>query len=200
MRPVAPDPSPDEARSQFRRELVDPRYHTTDPVQRVLDWLDRTLGRSLDAASTVPLLGKVVAMVVLVLLAIALILLISRARRTRTGERSPGPVLADELVTAAELRRRAEQALAEGRDADAVVDGFRTLTVRQVERGVLPDVPQATAREVARALEAGHPAYVQQIEEAALLFDSVLYGERPAARDQAVAVLRLDDRLAGVRR
>lgn len=193
-------PSPDDARRAYRRELLDPKYHTNDPVQRVLDWLQRALNDSLDAASQVPPLGQAAAMLVFLGLAVGLGLLLSRARRTAAARRDSGPVLSQERVTARELRERADSAFSEGRFGDAVVDGFRALTLRQIESGVLGDVPEATAHEVAHSLAADHPDVRREIGQAALLFDLVLYGERPATREQADLVLGLDDRLAGARR
>ena len=48
--------------------------------------------------------------------------------------------------------------MAQGRFADAVVDGFRALALRQAERGRLEDAPGATAHEVADSLAAAYPA------------------------------------------
>ncbi|WP_295656570.1 DUF4129 domain-containing protein [uncultured Nocardioides sp.] len=198
--PLAPlDPSPDEARSLLRRELLRPEYNDQDLLGRLLDWLQRTLDRGLDAASRVPALSTFVAMLVLCLLVLALAWLVSRARGSAAADRAAGPVLTDERVSAAELRARAEAALAEGRADDALVDGFRALAVRQVERGRLPEAPGTTAREVARDLGAAVPALAPRAEEAATRFDLVLYGGRPATREQAVSVLALDDDLVGVR-
>ena len=191
------DPSPDEARSWLRRELVQPDYHDEDLLGRLLDWVERTLRDGLDAASRVPPLSTFVAMVLLCLLVLALGWLLSRARGSAATATAPGPVLGAERVAASVLRARAEDALAEGRHDDAVVDGFRALAVRQVERGRLPDAPGATAHEVARELGRVVPALVGRVDEAAALFDRVLYGGRPATREQAVSVLALDEDLVG---
>jgi hypothetical protein len=138
--------------------------------------------------------------VIFVVLALALGWLASRARRTARAAGADRAVLTAEVVTAAQLRARAEAALTEGRAAEAVVEGFRALTVRQVERGRLTEAPGATAHEVATRLAAEHPPYADRVASAAGLFDSVLYGGRPATPEQARAVLALDDDLAGVRR
>ena len=116
-----------------------------------------------------------------------------------TATTTPPPSCAEESVTAAQVRSRAETALAEGRFEEAVVDGYRAVTLRQVERGRLDDLPQATASEVARTLGAQFPGRRGRVDAAALLFDLVLYGERSATRDQALGVLGLDDELAGAR-
>jgi hypothetical protein len=138
-------------------------------------------------------------MLVLLLLVGGLGWLLSRARRTAQQHRGPGPVLGEGAPTAGELRARAERALAEGRHEDAVVDAFRALAVRQAERGRLEDVPGATAHEVAGVLVAAYPDQRQRVQAAGALFDEVRYGDRRATRDQAAAVLGLDDALAVLR-
>ena len=92
-----------------------------------------------------------------------------------------------------------EAALADGRPEEALVDGFRALAVRQVERGRLDDSPGATAHEVALLLATEFPQHGAAVGDNALLFDLVLYGDRPATPEQATGVLILDDELAGAR-
>jgi hypothetical protein len=193
------DPSPDEARSLLRRELLHPEYHQQNVIQQLLDWLQRRVQGGLDAAQQAPPLSTFAAMVVFVLLVLGLGWLLSRARwsaRTRDDQRA---VLTDEQVTAAELRRRAEAALADGRHEDAVIDGFRALAARQVERGRLDDWPGATAHEVAASLATAYPHQRPRVAGSALLFEAVLYGDRPATREQALGVLDLDNELAELR-
>jgi hypothetical protein len=191
------DPSPDDASSLLRRELVHREYHERNVLEQVFDWIDRLVGGGIDAAAQAPPLSTFAAMVTFLLLALGLGWLLSRGRRTARAARVRGALLTDEVVTADELRARAERALVEGRDGDAVVDGFRALAVRQVERGAIDDLPGATAHEVALALAAVHPGQRQLVDGSAALFDSVLYGGRPASPAQAAEVLRLDDELVG---
>lgn len=193
------DPSPDDARSLLRRELVRPEYHERNVLQQVLDWIDRVVNDTIDAASQAPPLSTFAAMVAFLLLVVGLAWLLSRARRTARAARERGVVIPEESVSAARLRERAERALAEGRHADAVVDGFRALAVRQVERGRLEDRPGATAHEVAVALAASFPEERRRVDGTAALFDAVRYGDRPASPAQAAGVLELDDTLAGRR-
>ena len=191
------DPGGDEARRLLQRELVRPEYHERSLVEEVLDWVDRFVNGTIDAATGAPPLSTFLAMLAFLLLALALGWLLSRARGSARVSRDRAVLRPDEVVTAAELRRRAEQALAEGRHADAVVEGFRALAVRQVERGRLDDLPGATAHEVAVALGTAHPAARGAVDGTAALFDAVRYGDRPATREQAVGVLQLDDALGG---
>ena len=192
------DPSGDEARRLLQRELLRPEYHDRSLVQEVLDRVDRFVTRTIDAATAAPPLSTFLAMLAFLLLALALGWLLSRARRSARATRDRAVLRADEVVTAAQLRTRAERALAEGRHADAVVEGFRALTVRQVERGRLDDLPGATAHEVAAALAASHPEARGAVDRTAALFDAVRYGDRPATREQAAEVLALDDALGHV--
>lgn len=194
------DPSGDEARSELRRELLKPEYHDTDVLGRILDWIDRALDQTVDRASSSPPLATFATILAFLLLGLGLAWLLSQARRTPRLPGSAGPVVEDRSATADELRAAAERALTAGRHEVAVVDGFRALAVRQVERGWIDERPGATAREVAAALGAAHPEQHHRVAAAAGLFDEVRYGDRPATRDQAVAMLALDDALAGVRR
>jgi hypothetical protein len=189
------DPSGSEARSKLRRELVHPEYHQQNLFQQLLDWLIRKVGGGLDRASQAPPLSTLMAMVVFVALALALAWLVSRARRTAREKDEKRAVLTDEVVTADELRARAEVALEAGRFEEAVVEGFRGIAVRQVERGRLSDTPGATAHEVADALAREYAAAADRMHQSARLFDAVLYGGRPASREQAASVLALDDDL-----
>jgi len=194
------DPSGEEARAALRRELIRPEYHDTDVLGRILDWIDRMLNQTVDRASNAPPLSTFAAILAFLLLGLGLAWLLSRARHEPRAARASGPVLEDRTATAAELRAAAERALVEGRHRDAVVDGFRALTVRQVERGRLDDRPGATAHEVALELGAAHPDQQRRVAATAALFDAVRYGDRPASGDQAAEVLALDDALTGVRR
>ena len=188
-------PSGSEARSRLRRELLHPEYHRQNPLQQVVRWLLRKLGGGMDQASQTPLLSTFMAMLVAVALLLALAWLVSRARRTARETEARRAVLTDESVSADELRARAEAALEAGRFEEAVVEGFRAVAVRQVERGRLSDAPGATAHEVADALAREFAPMAEDVHGAARLFDEVLYGDRPATRAQAASVLTLDHEL-----
>ncbi len=193
------DPSGDEARGRLRRELVKPEYYDANIVQRILEWIGRSLDDAVGTADRAPTLTWVAGLVIAVALGAAIALLITRARASGRQSKEAAAVLTDDRVTAAELRARAESALAAGRHEAALVDGFRALAVRQVERGRLDDAPGTTAAEVARALGGEFPTHQPRVSRSAGLFDGVMYGERTASRDQASAVLELDDELRRAR-
>jgi hypothetical protein len=189
-------PSPGRGRSLLRHELLHPQYHDANPVQQVRHWLVRALRNVLHTASGTSPLGTFGVLVVFAALLLLVILLLSRARRSTRRHEVEGAVLTREQVTAAQLRARAAEALAAGRAGDAVVDGFRALTLRQIERGRLDDQPGATAHEVAGSLGTTYAGQRGRIDGSAALFDLVLYGDRPATADQAQEILALDDELA----
>lgn len=191
------DPSGDEGRRLLREELLRGEYHRSDLWNRLLDWVGRLFRGGVDTASASSLFSALVTIVVVLLLVVGLILLLSQLRRDRRRRRQRAEaVLPADRPAAALLRRRAEEALAAGRFSDAVVDGFRALAARQIERGRLDDRPGATAHEIAALLATSYDAHGRRITAAADLFDATLYGERPATADQARLVLGLDDELA----
>lgn len=191
------DPSGDEARRLVRRELADPKYYDANLLQRLTDWLERLVDDTINGVSASGPLSTLLAVIVTLALVAAITLIVSRARRTAQAERRPAAALTDEVITAAELRARAEAALAAGDASAALVDAFRAMAVRQVERQRIDDVPQATAHELARALAVEFPAHAGAVHHGADLFDQTLYGDRRATREQALELLALDDALAG---
>ncbi|MCX6398088.1 MAG: DUF4129 domain-containing protein [Propionibacteriales bacterium] len=192
-------PSPEQADSLLRRELLRPEYHDENPLQQLLRWIGRQFESGLDRASSASPLGSLGALLVFLLVLVLVGWLLSRARRTARRAPDRGAVLTAEPTTASALRARAVAALARGDAGAAVVDGFRAVTLRQIEAGVLDDQPGATAHEVSVGLGTAFPERRARIDQAANLFDLVLYGDRPARPDQAEAVLALDDDLAAVR-
>ncbi len=193
------DPSGDEGRSLLRRELLHSEYHQQNLWQRLLGWLGRLFDRAVGTASGVSWFTTFVALLVGALLLAGLLVVLSRLRRDRRQRARPTALLPDDRPAAAELRRRAEASYAEGRHEEAVVDGFRALAARQIERGRIDDQPGATAHEVAALLAASYPQVGPRVGRTADLFDATLYGDRPATPADAGAVLELDDTLAGTR-
>ncbi|QYJ04060.1 DUF4129 domain-containing protein [Nocardioides panacisoli] len=194
------DPDGDRGRSLLRDELADPQYYSDDLIERALTWISRWLDGLVDTATRADGLSAFLAIVVALALLTALLLLAGRARRTTRLERADRAALPRERVSAAELRDRAEAALAEQRHDDALVDGFRALAVRQIEHGRIADVPQATAHELAHELAGRFPDHGPAIAALADTFDAVLYGDHTATGGRARDALALDDLLAGVRR
>ena len=192
-------PSPDEGRGLLRRELLDRAYHQDDLLNRFVTWLRRTVLDVVETASSAPPVSAFAAMAIGLALVLGLAWLATRARSAPARRIAPGPVITDARTTATQWRDRAERALAEQRHSDALVDGFRALAARQVERGRLEESPGVTAREVVQVLRTSYPERAEAMAEGARLFDLVLYGDREATGEQATFVLALDAQLAGAR-
>ena len=192
-------PSGDEGRRLLRDELLHSEYHRQNVLQRILEWIWRRLEGGVGAATGTSWVATAVTMLVAALLLMGLVALLSRIRRDRRRREVAAAVLTDGRPSASELRRRAESALAEGRHADAVVEAFRALAVRQVEQGRLADQPGTTAHEVAATLATAYPEQSDLVGRSADLFDATFYGDRPASQGDAAALLALDDALAGAR-
>jgi hypothetical protein len=193
------DPSGEEGRRLLRQELLHSEYHQQHLWERFLAWLWRRFEGGVGAASGTSWVTTVVTMLVVALLAIGLAWLVSRVRRDRRARAQAGAVLSEHREGADQLRRRAETALREGRHDDALVDAFRAVAARQVERGRLDDQPGATAHEVATSLATTYPGQGERVGRAADLFDATLYGHHTVSRTAAAEVLALDDALAGGR-
>ena len=190
------EPSGAEGRRLLREELLHGEYHRTDLWSRLLDLVARLFRGGVHAASGSSLVTALVTIVVVVLLVLGLALVLSQVRRDRRRRRQDESVLPADRPAAAVLRRRADDALAAGDFSAAVVDSYRALAVRQVERGRLDDRPGATAHEIAAALATAYDGQRSRIAAAADLFDVTLYGERPATEAQARGLLDLDDDFA----
>ncbi len=200
---IRPDPGP--ARSWLERELDRSEYRQS-LTERFLSWLGdvwAALQASALGASPLSTAAAALALVVLVVLAV---LVASRVRREPTRGPGADTALGTGHIRALEHRRAADAAMSAG-DLDlAVVEGFRAVAARAVERGVLEERPGRTARELATELGPVFPSSAEELAAASTLFDRVFYGHRPpAATGQAVTpseaerVLALDDALRAAR-
>ena len=186
------DPSPDQAHSWLREELSRPEYQDRDILTRIINWFLRQFDNGVNAASGSPILTTLAAIMIFALLVAGFTFLAARTRRSATSGRDSGSVGIDARISAAEYRQRAEQAFAAGDFGTSVVEGFRALATGQVEAGRIEELPQATAREVGALLIAAFPDIATRLTTAARLFDSVLYGDHAATRDQAQDLLAID--------
>lgn len=191
------DPDRDEARRILQEEL-DSGVYQVEPslTSRFLDWLSGLIPQigppqALPSWAPWVLLG-VVLVAVLAVLAFAWR---GRWRQHRLQEDASASVLGDARRDAAEHRRRARAAL-EDDPGLAVLEAYRALTVRAIDRTLLDDRPCTTAHEVAHLLGPVFATHAAQLREAADLFDRVRYGRRAVTRDEARSVLELEDRLS----
>lgn len=191
-------PSSEQARELLRAELAKGQYADRRSVlQRVLEWLDELL----QPGSSGPGVAGVVLWALLVAVLVTLAVLVARRLRRdpRAQTSAPGGLFEAGPATADEHRDRSRAALTSGAWGTAVVEAFRAIARRGVERTVLADAPGLTALEVALALAAAFPSSEQELHRSAATFDEVRYGERSATEAQARALIDLEQHLAASR-
>lgn len=193
--PLVPDPR--DAERLLRDELDGGAYTDSGVLAQLQEWLQDLFSEGSERTSGISQVQTVLAWVSALVLLGLLVYLLTRVRGARAAASGPRALLGDEVTTAAELRRRAERALAEGRHEEALVEGYRALALRQIEDDQVDDVPGATAQEVGRMLATAFPEAAGALLDTAARFDGVLYGRRRASAEQAGSVLGLDDALPG---
>lgn len=199
MKPL-PDPplTPDgeQGRELLRRELSRSDYHDSNFVDRMAEWLGRRFDEVFTGTSNASNWSTIAGLIVLLGFGLLVAYLVSRTRLTlRASDPAPGVLGAEPDVTAAQLRARAEAALAAGDWSVALLDGYRSLALRQIEAGRIDNPPGATAHELADSLQQAFPGAAGQLTEAAWLFDLICYGGRRATREQAERVLAVEGQL-----
>jgi hypothetical protein len=140
-------------------------------------------------------LSTAAALVVVTLLVVVVVLVASRVRRDPASATGTGVGPVDGLMSADEHRRAATTALESGRYDIALVEAFRAIAARAVQRGVLEERPGLTAHELAVGLAPFFPDHAAALAEASAKFDLVFYGDLPATGDDARSVLELDEAL-----
>jgi len=187
----------DEAREAAVRELSDPAYVSDDPnpLQRALNWILDRLGELFAGAGGMSGLTAIVIIVAVVVL----IVIVIRLRTGRTGRalRSGDKVFGSTVLTAAQHRAAAEKAAAAGDLAEAVRERFRAVVRELEQRGVLDARAGRTVDEV--AFEAGQalPVLADDLRGAAVQFDDVWYGGRPATVEGYQTLVSVDGKVRG---
>jgi hypothetical protein len=194
--------SREEARDAAREELSRQEYDSAQPplLIRLVGRALRALGDLLDgAAEAVPggPLGLVLLVLLLALLVGTVLVRVRPGADLRGGR--PAVFAGSAVLTAAQHRQAAEAAAAEGRWADAVRERLRAV-VRDLEaRGVLDPRPGRTAGEVARDAGAMVPGVADDLRRAAVVFDEIWYGGRPADASSYAVLVEVDGRVGSSR-
>lgn len=186
---LRPDPGP--AQTWLRRELARSQYQPT-LVERVQGWLSDILDRAGNNAGRLSDLGWPVLLVVLVLLVAIVALVLSRLQRNPLAPQVSGSVFDDVRRTGAEHRRLADAAFAESDWDTAVIEAVRALSAGLTRRGLAPDDPTVTAREVTALAAPRFPDLAESLEAVARSFEETRYGGRSADRARAQAGLDLE--------
>ena len=194
--PVQPDGR--SARELVERELQEPAYGNVEPglLQRI--WESLSEGFS-SVGLNLPLLGWAVLLVLLVVAALVVARVAGPLRTAARTAQAARPVFADESISAAEHRRRADDHAASGRWEQAVQERFRALVRDLEERTLLDPRPGRTADEAAAEAAVVLPSHAAPLEAAARVFDDISYGGRTASAAQHEQVRALDAVLAQAR-
>ncbi|RDI22227.1 DUF4129 domain-containing protein [Lentzea flaviverrucosa] len=187
----------DEAREAAVRELGDPAYVSDDPnpLERAIDWVLTRLGELFAGAGGM----SGITAVTVVVAVLVLIVIIVRLRVGRTGRalRSDGTVFGSTAMTAAEHRAAAEKAAAAGDLAEAVRERFRAVVRELEQRGVLDARAGRTVDEVAHEAGQALPVLAGDLRGAAVQFDDVWYGGRPATLEGYQQLVSVDGKVRG---
>ena len=189
------DPSTDQARQWLSDELARTEYQDTRSLfQRLMDWLGDRLAdlQSTQGVGGASLPPVVITLVVVLLVAGGVVLLTRIRVESKSVTNRKKTLLGDSVLTADQLRRVAEQALAEGRFDDAVLAWTRAIARDAESRTLLPDARSMTAHEVGTALAVAFPSQVADISRTMDLFDAVAYGDLTASRDDALTARSTD--------
>ena len=194
-------PGRDQAARAAQQELSKQIYQQAQPslLERVLQWLQDQFDQlTTRVASAVP--GGWWGLVVIVLLFVLVVVLV-RWRvggLARTSAVRPA-VFGGATKTAALHRAAADQAAAEGRWDDAVLERFRAVVRQLEERAVIDERAGRTADEA--AVDGGRqlPGCAAALRVGASLFDDVAYGSVPAGPDADRALRDLDESLRAAR-
>ncbi|MBP2327636.1 hypothetical protein JOF56_008021 [Kibdelosporangium banguiense] len=200
MSDIPVDIGRDQARDAALRELSDPAYRDAEPswFTQAVRWVLQRLSDLFDSVgSVVPggLWSIVALMVVLLGIAIGVRLKVGKLARTTSAT-----VFGDRVLTAADHRRAAETAAAQGDLAEAVRERFRAIVRGLEERHVLDPRSGRTVDEAASEAGRWLPEHADALRASARLFDDVWYGGHPATAAGYQSLVDLDLALDGARR
>ena len=200
MRPAAPPPlDPDEARSRVLEELSKPEYDDSPGfITWLLGTLEGWLMSVLDGIDGSSATQAGIAVLVVVALITAAFLVLRRTGMIRRGHTLAvtAELDAEPVLSGAQLRDSAREAISAGRTDDGVVLALRAL-VRDLEERTLLDVTAGmTAHEAAALAAVPFPELRGRLQRGAVAFDTAAYSHRPASAKHADDLLRLAEYIA----
>ena len=191
---AGPPLDPDEARTRTLEELSKAEYDDSPGfIQWLLGSIEKWLVGVLDGIDGSSTTQAGIAVLILLALGAAAFLVLRRTGLIRRSHAlSVDPELdAEPVLSAAQLRRAAEESIAAGRLDDGTVLALRAL-VRDLEERTLLDVAAGmTAHEAASRTSASFPELRGRLQRGADAFDTAAYSHRQASSKQADDLLRL---------
>lgn len=183
-----------QAAEAARRELAKKPYQDAKPplVYRALQALFGKIDDALSKASRV-VPGGTLGVVVLLLLVAGLIALIIWRVRPGGSKALGGDLFSTGAsLTADGHRKRAEEAAASGRWAEAVRERLRAVARELEARGVVDPRPGRTADELAREAGLAVPTIAAAMLRGTRVFDDVWYGGREADASSYATLVEVD--------
>lgn len=194
-------PDDGQARQWATEELSKGVYQQAKPslfdqiVTSILQWLGSLFE---DITGVEANLGSVI-ITVAALLLIGLAIWLIRPRLNRRRQ-SPVEMFDGGTVRSAEQHRsEAGEAAGRGEFGRAVLEQFRAIVRSAEERAVLDPQPGRTAGEVALQLESAFPNQRKPLQQAALVFNDIRYGDASGTRSGFEQLLELDRELVAAR-
>ena len=191
----------DEAARLAREELAKQVYRDAGPglVERLVRWLLEQAGRLLDGAAGVSPGGYSGLIVVLLLVAAAVVAV--RLKVGPLGRRAARDeaLFVGRTRTAAQHRAAADAHAAAGAWAEAVRERLRAVVRSLEQRAVLDERAGRTADEAAAEAGRALPSCAAGLRAAAVLFDEIWYGGRPAGPESYAALRDLDAQVQAAR-
>jgi hypothetical protein len=190
------DISRSDAAAEAAKELSKPVYGqagqslVSRAFNKVLDWIDDLLNNMVGTSSD----GHLGLILLALLFALIIVVVLWRAGVLRTTRSNPRAVFdTDKPRTASAYRAQAEQEAAGGNYAAAVRSRFRACVAELTERTVLDERAGRTAYEAVADAGRAVPALRDVLQQAALVFTEVVYGNRPGTPERYALVVAADD-------
>lgn len=194
-------PDDEQARQWATEELSKAVYQQAKPslfdqiVTNILQWLGSLFE---DITGVEANLGSII-ITVGALLLIGLAVWLIRPRLNRRRELKEEMFDAGSQLTAEQHRNEAADAASRGELGQAVMEQFRAIVRAAEERAVIDPQPGRTAGEVSVQLETAFPAQRNPLQQAALMFNDIRYGDASGTRVEFEQLLELDRELVGAR-
>jgi hypothetical protein len=192
------DPTADHARRLLQQELAKQEYQAAKPTlfdriaQHFFDWLGSIRFGQVHGTSAIAL----TVVIVLVVASAVVLFRIYGVPRLQRRSAEPLPMFGDDDVrSASDLRRSADDAAASGDLARAIVERFRAVARDLDERGALSTSPGTTAHAFGERAAELFPGHASGLRLAARDFDGVRYLDRPGTAEAYGRVRALDTAL-----
>ncbi|MFG1698377.1 DUF4129 domain-containing protein [Nonomuraea sp. NPDC049309] len=191
----------EEAARRAAEELLHTRYEQEPLLDRIRRYILQFLGDLFDGISGGGTTGAVIAAVIITAVILAFIALIGwrLSKASRRNAAALDGLFGEQVKTAAQHRRAADEFAAQERWTEALQERLRAIARDLEERALVSGMPGRTADELAAEAAQTLPAFAGELTAAARSFDDVTYGGVAGTREAYAAMASLDERLRQAR-